>query len=140
MGRDRSIDAKVAENAKSVILTARFTEDQAVKLDAAWTAQGFPNRSAFLRHLALTAAGEPSASPAILQMMSDIRKDLAAIGRNVNQAAREMNRRRKIGIPVDPGTLVKIEDLDALRGELRKVVDALKSVLKKAPKKRKAKA
>jgi len=138
MARAASTEKKAEADAKSVGVNARFTIAQTVKIDAAWQAQGFRNRSTFLRHAALVAAGEPSATPAMLQAMTDVRMELAAIGRNINQAAREMNRRRKVGIAVDPAMLFRVEDLDALRTQIQEAVVILRSVLLKAPKKRKS--
>ena len=129
-------DAKKAEaSAKTITVKARFTASDAALLDAAWEAQGFTNRSAFLRHAAIIAAGGDSQSPAMLQEMREHRTALAAVGRNINQLAFEMNRRKKAGLPVDPALLVKVEDLQAVRTEIHAVADTLHSVLKKAPKK-----
>lgn len=114
---------------KSVVVQARFTDAQAAKLDAAWRAEGFANRSAYLRHLALVGIGEPSAPPATLDAMRGVRSELMATGRNINQAVREMHRRRKAGFGVDPAALVRVEDLEALGREIRTVSTTLKSFL-----------
>jgi len=136
----RSDGTKAAKVAKSVVVHARFTEEQTVKLDAAWRAGGFANRSAYLRHLALVGMGEPSASPSSVEAMRGIRSELAATGRNINQAVREMHRRRKAGLGVDPAALVQIDDLEALARKVGEVSALLKSYLTVAPKKRKPKA
>lgn len=125
--------------AKSVVVQARFTAAQAARLDAAWRAEGFASRSAYLRHLALMGIGEPSASPASLEAMREVRSELAATGRNLNQAVREMHRQRKSGRVLDPAALVKVEDLEALTGQIRAVAAILKSYLAAAPKTRRKK-
>jgi|GEM_PF-3382214 len=140
MTRGSSNDVKASQEGKGVIVAARFTEAQTVILDAAWAKQGFTNRSAFMRHAALVAAGEDSQSPAMIEAMRNHRRELGAVGRNINQLAFEMNRRKKAGLPVDPALLVQVEDLDAIRGELKAVAGTMDAVLKKAPKKRKPKA
>ena len=123
-----------------MVVHARFTAAQTEKLDATWRAEGFANRSAYLRHLALVGIGEPSASPASLEAMRGVRSELAATGRNLNQAVREMHRQRKSGRTPDPSALVKVEDLDALNREIKTVAVILKAYLTAAPKKRKTKA
>lgn len=138
-GKGKS-DLSDDRSAKSVVVHARFTAEQTAKLDAAWRAEGFLSRSAYLRHLALTGIGEASASPASVDAMRGVRSELAATGRNLNQAVREMHRRRKAGLVSDPAALVKVEDLEALNREIGNVAAILKSYLSQAPKKRKAKA
>lgn len=110
---------EIDKDPKSVVIHARFTERQAERIDAAWKAEGFASRSAYLRHLGLVGIGDPSAPPAVIEAMRDARKELSAIGRNLNQAVREMNRQRKGGRPVDPAALVKVEDLEALNLAVR---------------------
>jgi len=140
MTQSGSNDAKAAKEEKAVIVAARFSVDQTAILDAAWAAQGFTNRSAFLRHAALVAAGEDSQPPAMIEAMRDHRRELGAVGRNINQLAFEMNRRKKAGLPVDPALLVQVEDLEAVRAELKTVAATIDAVLRKAPRKRKPKA
>lgn len=133
-------NAKKAEaDAKTVIVKARFTTSQAAAVDAAWKGGGFANRSAFLRHAALFVADGSSQPPALLEEMRAHRRELGAVGRNINQLAFEMNRRKKAGIAVDPALLVRVEDLQALREEIKAVSGTLGSILKKVPKERRPK-
>lgn len=134
MTRGVSNDVRAAKAAKDVKLQVRLSGEQCAQIDAAWASQGFTNRSAFLRHAALIAAGEDSQSPAMLEEMRSHRTELGAVGRNINQLAFEMNRRKKAGLPVDPAMLVKVEDLQAVRAEIKAVADTLHTILRKAAK------
>ena len=140
MAQTRTTEALAAKAAKDVKLQVRLSSEQCAKIDAATQKQGFLSRSAFMRFAVLSAAGEESHSPAMLEQMRAHREELGAVGRNINQLAFEMNRRKKAGLPVDPAMLVKVEDLQALRAEIKAIAETLQSVLRKAPKKRRSKA
>jgi len=140
MAQTRTTEALAAKAAKDVKLQVRLSSEQCAKIDAATQKQGFLSRSAFMRFAVLSAAGEESHSPAMLEQMRAHREELGAVGRNINQLAFEMNRRKKAGLPVDPALLVQVEDLEAVRMELKAVAGTMDAVLKKAPKKRKPKA
>ena len=133
-------NAKKAEaDAKTVTMKARFSVSQAAAVDAAWKGKSFANRSAFLRHAALFMADGSSQPPVVLEELRAHRRELGAVGRNINQLAFEMNRRKKAGIPLDPAMLVKVEDLQAVRAEINAVSDTLGSMIRNSPKERRPK-
>lgn len=109
-----------SDDPKTVPVNVRFTDAQIERFDAAWRAEGFASRSAYLRHLATRAIGEPSAAPALTEALNGVSKQLARIGRNVNQAVREMHRQRKMGA-LAPDARPSLEDLEALHGVLKDV-------------------
>jgi len=130
---------KADEDVKAFLVQVRFTASQAAIIDAGWKAGGFASRSAFLRHAALFVADESGQPSAFLEDMQAHAGKLRTVGRNINQLAFEMNRRKKAGIAVDPALLVRVEDLQALREEIKAVSGTLGLILKKVPKERRPK-
>jgi Arc/MetJ-type ribon-helix-helix transcriptional regulator len=121
--------AKVPQDA---VMHVRLSEAEQVAMDARWRAEGFKNRSSYVRHLVRLDVGAPSTNPAILGEIEDAAAAFGAAGRNLNQVTRAINEQRKAGAVFNPHDLVEQDDLLALKASfdgMRKAISkAVKSV------------
>jgi len=65
-----SAAVKVPQDA---VMHVRLSEAEQVAMDARWRAEGFKNRSSYVRHLVRLDVGAPSTNPAILRAGTSIR-------------------------------------------------------------------
>jgi len=122
-----SAAVKVPQDA---VMHVRLSEAEQVAMDARWRAEGFKNRSSYVRHLVRLDVGAPSTNPAILSEIEDAVAAFGAAGRNLNQVTRAINEQRKTGAVFNPHDLVEQDDLLALKASF----DGMRKALSRAVK------
>ena len=122
-----SAAVKVPQDA---VMHVRLSEAEQVAMDARWRAEGFKNRSSYVRHLVRLDVGAPSTNPDILSEIEDAVAAFGAAGRNLNQVTRAINEQRKAGAVFNPHDLVEKDDLLALKASF----DGMRKALSKAVK------
>lgn len=85
-------DSKGLEEPRTGKVTIRLSPDDVQRMTARAKAEGFPSRTTWLTNLAMaTLSKEPVLTDAEINSLRESNRELAAIGRNLNQIARVLN-------------------------------------------------